>query len=347
MSWAPSGREAKHVPEIRDSLIRDLDGHVGESMRLLQLLMESEGKPAPTTVEVEKRGLAEAKLFWVPPEETAVLTEAAKDLPENLTLDPEMMPSASGFVVFGGDWFGTDAVTGTTTKFPVRAYRWGPVALPIDYDDRGFGVEGSEAVEGVAISAYSYTVDIDSIADPEIERVEQEKLEAKLTSIYGRHFKRSPETHAYWMPLGRTDWQFDQHWQEHPIFNTSSVPYSSLVEDRCIMTALWALMAACSPVDIQPDRAARRRAERKGRTAPSVRVVTWRGPRGQSVAVPGSLDSESHIHVRYHVRGHWRNARVGPGRTGRRWVYIPPHWRGPDDAPLSNPHETIHKVVKR
>jgi len=51
--------------------------------------------------------------------------------------------------------------------------------------------------------------------------------------------------------------------------------------------------------------------------------------------------------VRYAVKGHWRHARVGPGRAARRWVYIAPHMRGPEGAPLSNPATTVKLLAPR
>ena len=43
------------------------------------------------------------------------------------------------------------------------------------------------------------------------------------------------------------------------------------------------------------------------------------------------LCSDQH---RWVVRGHWRNQPWGPGRELRRPVYILPHIKGPDGAPL-------------
>jgi hypothetical protein len=40
--------------------------------------------------------------------------------------------------------------------------------------------------------------------------------------------------------------------------------------------------------------------------------------------------------VRSLTRGHWRRQAVGPrGAHGHRTIWIRPHWRGPEDAPLS------------
>ncbi len=52
--------------------------------------------------------------------------------------------------------------------------------------------------------------------------------------------------------------------------------------------------------------------------------------RGERSSVP---------HVRTLVMGHYRNQPHGPGRSERKVIWIQPHWRGPEDAPLAvRPH---------
>lgn len=43
----------------------------------------------------------------------------------------------------------------------------------------------------------------------------------------------------------------------------------------------------------------------------------------------------SSIGVRFLVRGHWRNQAVGPQRRDRKLTWIRPHYKGPQDGPLS------------
>lgn len=45
--------------------------------------------------------------------------------------------------------------------------------------------------------------------------------------------------------------------------------------------------------------------------------------------------------VRSHVRGHYKRQPHGPRSSLRKWIYVPPHQRGPDDAPLA---VRIHKL---
>jgi hypothetical protein len=100
-----------------------------------------------------------------------------------------------------------------------------------------------------------------------------------------------------------------------------------------IMTALFGL--ANSPgitrAEIsKPDRPTRRRAQRAGVTDDSAtRVVYLNG----SAAHERTGTSGEYRH-RWIVRGHWRSQPYGPRRSMRRAVYISPHVKGPEGAPL-------------
>lgn len=51
--------------------------------------------------------------------------------------------------------------------------------------------------------------------------------------------------------------------------------------------------------------------------------------------------SGSPLMVRTLVTGHWQRFAVGPGRADRRWGWREPFWRGPADAPESNPRRVL------
>lgn len=65
------------------------------------------------------------------------------------------------------------------------------------------------------------------------------------------------------------------------------------------------------------------------KTAP-IRVITLRRPAGEP-GVEGS--GRSYMH-RWLVRGHWRKQACGPGRVERKPIWIAPHIKGPEGAPL-------------
>jgi hypothetical protein len=65
----------------------------------------------------------------------------------------------------------------------------------------------------------------------------------------------------------------------------------------------------------------------------AVKIVKLRGHSRRCESSEGDRGSWSLDH-RIIVDGHWRNQACGPGRTKRRPVWINPHIRGPEDAPL-------------
>ncbi len=89
-------------------------------------------------------------------------------------------------------------------------------------------------------------------------------------------------------------------------------------------------------------RAERRRAQRDGRELPTVRVVRIRHAENRP-----SVDDETSVRyrVRWTVRGHWRRQWY-PSRGDHRPVWINPHVKGPDGAPL-HAGETVHLLDGR
>ena len=70
----------------------------------------------------------------------------------------------------------------------------------------------------------------------------------------------------------------------------------------------------------------------------NVRVVvgsSYTIKRGVEKHASGSGESGRHIHVRTLVSGHWRNQPCGTRNTDRKTIWIEPHWRGPEEAPLT------------
>jgi hypothetical protein len=99
---------------------------------------------------------------------------------------------------------------------------------------------------------------------------------------------------------------------------------------RTIVTA-WLLMQQQLALveEVRPDRAARKRLLRAGREPASVRVIHLRRPASASNA--GASDRE--YHHQWIVRGHWRQQWY-PAREVHRPVWIAPHIKGPEGAPL-------------
>jgi hypothetical protein len=81
--------------------------------------------------------------------------------------------------------------------------------------------------------------------------------------------------------------------------------------------------------DAQYDRAAKRRFQRQGCEPPRVRVITLRRLAGSAA----SHESDREYHHQWIVRGHWRQQWF-PARQVHRPVWIAPHIKGPEGAPL-------------
>lgn len=61
---------------------------------------------------------------------------------------------------------------------------------------------------------------------------------------------------------------------------------------------------------------------------------------GSGTATRATNVAANTIGVRTRVRGFWRSQPHGPGRSLRKVIWVRPHWRGPEGAPIS-----IHTVV--
>ena len=125
----------------------------------------------------------------------------------------------------------------------------------------------------------------------------------------------------------------------------ATVPYSALEAQATatvapviqMIGATWILMQQPTVAERKTIErsSSRRRGGVPGAPSPTaVQVIDLRRLRDR-----GDEDTESdhegrEYHHRWMVRGHWRQQAVGPGRKHRKPVYVPPHIKGPDGAPL-------------
>ena len=42
------------------------------------------------------------------------------------------------------------------------------------------------------------------------------------------------------------------------------------------------------------------------------------------------------------VRGHWKHQPHGKGRSERKYIFVEPYWRGPEDAPITVRPHALH-----
>jgi len=96
------------------------------------------------------------------------------------------------------------------------------------------------------------------------------------------------------------------------------------------MLATWLLMGQplARTIEVEADRAAKKRLRRAGYDAKAVRVIELRRPEHS-----GNGDGSREYHHSWIVRGHWRQQWY-PSREVHRPVWIAPHVKGPEGAPL-------------
>jgi hypothetical protein len=123
----------------------------------------------------------------------------------------------------------------------------------------------------------------------------------------------------------------DQEWQPAPdgrycIADTRPIPAVC-----SLLYAFWRIQAQPLATVARPplDRAARRRAERAS-IRHDTRIVMLR--RTSPLTPEPAGEAKWHYHVRFVVRGHWRNLTDRDGNPYRIWIHA--HIKGPDGAPL-------------
>lgn len=99
-----------------------------------------------------------------------------------------------------------------------------------------------------------------------------------------------------------------------------------------ILRSVWLLMGQESVTEsqqVQAPRAARRRIQRAGREPGAVRLLSLRRPERSSEGQQGGREYQHQWIVRGHWRQHWY-----PSRQVHRPIWIAPHIKGPEGAPL-------------
>lgn len=360
---APYGHVANELPDLR-LWLRDqwLTGNLFSRVAAGELDRRGPGLGNPVQyAKWERAALTDASLWWVSADMVDLLMAAAATVPDDVALDQLPRPSSDGLVVFEKPWRGHDTDK-PDVSLDVNAILWGNVQLPPIEGRHDFPA----APLALAISSYQRLVFQDGLTPDELDRVartgainhaEQRKVGSatevadvgllESSGTLAVHQGRPPEAYANrtfalhgctWAPLGRSDWPVvdalgDREWP-----TMADVAHVSFVEDRRILAALWTLTAQPGVADAVPapiDRQTRRRSERHGVDG-GVTVVRLRRLR-EHVERDGEEEpgeAQRHLTHRHYVVGHWRNARVGRGRTERRLTWVRPHIKGPAEAEL-------------
>lgn len=259
-----------------------------------------------------RENLSDAQLVWVSPEMARYVREVADSVPVGLTLTMDDAPARQMLVVLAEPYYGTDSIRPDTTV-RVDGLLIGPSRLP-----PRIGHLDMPLTDCITVALWRM-----------VEPSQADALAAGVRQVM-------------WLPLGRMDWPVGDQLGERTLPDIDDLSWSSMMEDRRYLVALWSVLNQKLLTErelVMPDRAMRKRLVRAGGAArdDTVHVVHLRR-REYTTSPPGT--SGRHVNVRYRVRQHWRRQAVGPGRSERRLTLIPAHWRGPDDAPLSE-HSTV------
>jgi hypothetical protein len=140
----------------------------------------------------------------------------------------------------------------------------------------------------------------------------------------------------------RANWEAGR---EAMIFGLGPRPFDKPQLERLIVNALLALSERPEGLDVVERRPSKKAARKRGRRYfPDVEyIIGSKSPLWKAApnAAPATGEPEEGwtLSVRTIVRGHWRKQACGPGMADRKVIWIRPHWRGPEDAPISV-HET-------
>ncbi|MFE5332534.1 hypothetical protein ACFRCG_39770 [Embleya sp. NPDC056575] len=286
------------LPELRAEIVRQRDavGPAGiASLHTEQNL--SRVAPGLGSIDVAAREttkLVLADLFHVSEGMTQLATVAAGSLPP-FASDALDYPSSIGFMFFDG------GIPVTWGKMPCRVHA------------ASWQVLGTGAM-------IAFFIDLQSVLDELDSAVVEQQLRILGATPGGLWFNDIVRLYA----------GFNAGVSDHEIglmAAESGVANSALPVLRAAMLLMQQPLAALS--DVQPDRAAQKRLRRAGQVAKPVRVIELRRPK----RTEGQGDGVREYHHSWIVRGHWRQQWY-PTREVHRPLWIAPHIKGPEDAPL-------------
>ena len=263
--------------------------------------------------------LTRAALWWVSPDMTQLAATAARTLPQ--WTPKRAVPHSSGIVVWCGD---TITVTHPITEFrvPVRAAYW------FSYRNR------------LHVTAYTDTAALPKGTQPESAKglCEAVVFTIPLTKWIPANNTTARDTYHVLQLLGAT-WLLagqgsltekkpirgqGKHSKYIHMGATDSMGKSVSTQDANLISIIQL-----------------RTSESHGR---SDRCLSDTDPASAANQSPDTTDGVGDdeqdaghgkvFHVRWVVRGHWRQQAVGPNHSEHKPVFIAPHVRGPQGAPL-------------
>jgi hypothetical protein len=239
-----------------------------------------------------------------------LIEASAPTLPLDTTLDPTMIPDRAGFAFFSRPIVTKSAKS--EEEVLVYACLWGP------------SIEPSQVDQGAIIAEYSYFL------DPVPPAYANLPIPCGFAGwIYGQPLRTMGEN---WDLIAKEDADLDPNRMD-----------GSVIGDRLNMTAFWLLSAqpgVAESLETALPRPTIRRSER-AKLDPKVRVIYLR-------AAPNTDTDATNPTYRHRwiVSGHWRQQACGPKQTLRRPIWIAPHLKGPDGAPLLRTDNKVKAWVR-
>lgn len=301
------------LPELRSEVVHDHATHGPAFFDLCIRVGRMPVRPAgPTHEAATALARAEAdralrgELYWVSSEMTDLALAAAKTLP-TFTLMPEDLPSASGFMVTEKPFDAYDDSWGRDTR--LTACTWGPWVIR------------SQPTHSLWVSWYS-----------DRDAIDRGGLQAKELALFRANSARLTYDSESQLPFSAV---------ELPAIDPATgdrVEGEGLARLR-FLRAVWLLIQQplAEETEVVPDRATRKRLNRMGHDPKTIRVINLRRPKGSSAG-----DGTSNYQHQWIVRGHWRQ-QWHPRRQVHRPVWIAPHIKGPEGAPLIG-GEKVHAL---
>jgi hypothetical protein len=269
---------------------------------------------ARTVAETHAWGLRRSELFLADPDMCMLVDTAAPTMPDQVLREDDPL-SPHGFLMFATPIADR---TGTGLTVPIHAFAWS--VIPIGHALLGRDTSGND-LPSVLLTAYVATADMAAA------------MGQRLIPNAPRYMPNSTVMWKVGTKIGQV------YGDKPPIEGANPGFYQRAV------AALWTLAKqplAETTTSAPPTNKEKHRYRRAGIVDPSapVRVVSLRHRPG-AASSSGTGESGRHVSVRFMVRGHWKNA-WRPSVQDHRLVFVAPHIKGPENAPLLTGEKVFH-----
>lgn len=310
------------LPALRAEMVEDV-GRFGAATYEQAIVEYRQGfraagppaKAATVMAHAEVDRLRRAELYYVSAAMTDLALAASATMPP-FSLMPEDMPGPFGFMVYEKPIFIIDYnryAPGRGGLSPIVACSWGPLKGHSSWPEGGIWI--------------TWYADLDTVFDSSVERGIVPRAVALRARLNRGRLAIDNETQIPFSRIPPGIWVGKDFKEQDEV---ASQDDTHLHWMRVLITT-WILMS--QPVaavdDAVFDRTARRQARRAGITDPRVRVIALRRVNHAGV----TSGEQDRFHHQWVVRGHWRQQWY-PGRQVHRPVWINPHVKGPDGAPM-------------